>query len=487
MPKVTIDGVDYYPQSDDSPSVGVAVTTYNRPQVLEKTLEKIKEHTPGAYVVVIDDASPTPAVVPDGVDLIRLTENSGIARAKNKSIEALIDAGVGHLFLFDDDAYPIMDEWFKPYVDSPEPHLMYMFEDLSGAKKLKDVKVLYDDGIHKAYTGPRGVMLYAHRSAVDVVGGMDTIYGRWGYEHGDWSNRIYHAGLTSWRYADVAGSNNLIYSLDEHSQVDRSVNIGDRNNLAKTNATIHNERVSSWYRAHCPYREERKVVITCLLNSTIDPQRNTKMKGDLTMVGKWISSIKGATPVVIVDHDVPTVPGGVELIRVPEESTNLYYRRWLLAYQYLRDHPEVSDVWVTDGTDVEMLREPWHGMEKGIIYVGSEPRTLDDSWMKSNHGSDKFQRFLQEHYDKTMVNAGLLGGSREDVMSFAHTVFRQWFDGESLRFWNKDTSKQEVGDMAAFNVAAYESFADKIEFGPKVHTVFKAEEMNNEWSWWKHK
>ena len=86
MPKVTIDGVDYYPQSNDNPSIGVAVTTYNRPQVLAKTLEKIKEHTPGAYTVVIDDASPTPAVVPEGVDLIRLAENSGIAKTKNKSI-----------------------------------------------------------------------------------------------------------------------------------------------------------------------------------------------------------------------------------------------------------------------------------------------------------------------------------------------------------------------------------------------------------------
>lgn len=486
MHKVTVDGVDYFPKSDSSPKIGVAVSTYNRPEVLATTLGKILEFTPGAFIAVVDDASPTPVSVPEGVHLYRNEVNSGIAATKNKSIEILMDAGCEHLYLFDDDAFPLVEDWWKPYAESPEPHLMYMFEDLAGANKLRDVKVLYNDGVHVAYTGPRGVMLYAHRSVVDVVGGMDHIYGRWGYEHGDWSNRIHHEGLTTWRYADVVGSSRIIYSLDEHEQVKRSVNNADRQGLAKKNAVIHNDRVSSGYTAYCPYRSQRNVVITSLLTSTKDPQRGTRMNGDLSMVGKWAKSIRGADIVVIVDHDVPPV-NGMEVVRVPESDMNLYYRRWLLAYQYLRDHPEIDKVWITDGTDVEMLKEPWHGMVDDAIYVGSEPKTLDDEWMIANHKSDIFQKFLSSNYDKTMLNAGLLGGSRDDVMKYSHKIFRTWFDTESLRFWKKDTSATEIGDMAAFNLVGYTMFPDKITTGPMVHTVFRSEESNNSWAWWKHK
>ena len=166
---------------------------------------------------------------------------------------------------------------------------------------------------------------------------------------------------------------------------------------------------------------------------------------------------------------------------------NLYYRRWLLAYQYLRDHPEIDKVWVTDGTDVDMLREPWHGMEEGSIYVGSEPKTLDDEWMIANHKAESFQKFLSSNYDKPMLNAGLLGGSRSDVMDYAHKISRQWFDLESLRFWKKDAPAPEMGDMAAFNLVGYGHFADRIVTGPQVHTVFRQEEKNNNWAWWRHK
>ena len=103
MHKVTVDGVDYFPKTDTPSKIGVAVSTYNRPDVLAKTLEKIIEFTPGAYIAVVDDASPKPVVVPDGVHLFRNEKNSGIAYTKNRGIEALMDEGCTQLFLFDDD------------------------------------------------------------------------------------------------------------------------------------------------------------------------------------------------------------------------------------------------------------------------------------------------------------------------------------------------------------------------------------------------
>lgn len=481
MHKVTVDGVDYFPMTDTSSKIGVAVSTYNRPDVLARTLDKIIEFTPAAYIAVVDDASPEPVDVPEGVHLIRNEKNSGIAYTKNRGIEALMDEGCTQLFLFDDDVYPVKDDWWVPYVDSPEPHLMYMFRTYSGNK------VVYSDDEVIAYSSPQGVMLYADRSVVEAVGGMDTVYGRWGGEHGDWSDRIHHEGLTSWRYADVKNSEGLFYSLDEHQKISRSVPQAERDKLFATNDKIQEKRKDRWERRYFPYRETRNVVISSLLNSTKDPQRDKFLGSGIDLAKTWYQSIQGATPVLHVDHEVKMVPNYLEIVKVPASDMNLYHRMFLLAYRYLRDHPEVDKVWVTDATDVDMLREPWDEMEPGKIYVGSENRLLDNEWMRHHHRALPFQILFDDNPDNILLNSGLLGGNREDVMMYCHMVYRLWADMSSKITKVPENSEAPTLDMGAFNYVGYTEFSDKLEYGPKVHTVFKAEEKNNNWSWWRHK
>lgn len=481
--RVSIDGTEYLPAGDAR--IGITISTQNRHDILARTLAKIIEHTPGAQIVVVDDGSDTPVNVPKGVHLIRHRTPKGIAAAKNAGIAALMDAGCQHLFLFDDDAYPIKDNWAQTYIDNPEPHLMRIFPDLSGDRKLGDIQCLYDDGQTLAYTGPRGVMLYATRPVIETVGGMDLVYGRWGWEHGDWSNRIYHAGLTSFRFADVAHGDELIHSLDEHEQVTRAVTPEERTELATKNAKIHNHRMRTWYQAYCP-PAPRRVAITSLLTHTLDPQRGTHMDGGLASIKTWAESIQDAEPVVFVDHEVETLDG-VTVIRVPATETNPYFRRWLLAYQYLRDNTDITQAWVTDGTDVVMLRPPWAQMLPGQVYVGSEPKTLDDHWMVTNHQSPTYQEFLATHHHKTMLNAGLLGGDRADIADYAHKITRFFFDLEAERFWGNDNSNPETGDMAAFNMVGYQHFNPKIVTGPQVHTVFKTDGLGEEYAWFQHR
>ena len=227
--QVTIDGVPFVPACASASRVGIAITTHNRPDVLKRAIEQHMKHLPaGALVVVIDDGSYPAAVVPDGVQLLRHETSLGIVASKNASLTALMDAGCEHLFLWDDDAWPIVDNWHLPYIESPEPHLAYQFLDLAGTNKLNDLSELYRDDQHVAYTGQRGVMLYYHRSAIEKVGGFDRVYGRGMYEHSDLALRIHNAGLTTWAYGDVVGSEKLIHSLDEHEAVERSVPRPDR-------------------------------------------------------------------------------------------------------------------------------------------------------------------------------------------------------------------------------------------------------------------
>ncbi|MBN0040228.1 hypothetical protein JN535_08635 [Cellulosimicrobium cellulans] len=481
--KITVDGVDYAPAAAARPRVGLGITTRNRNETVAKCLAKWRQHSPADFpIVVVDDASDEP--VPGAT--YRFEQQAGIARAKNKCLEELEKLGVSEYFLADDDVFPIADRWWKPYVDSSEPHLMRIFEDLAGPRKLRDIKVLHDDGKHVAYTGPRGILLYANQKVLDAVGGMDPVYGLWGYEHGDWSNRIHHAGLTTWRYADVAGSADLIHSMDEHEEITRSVPAPDRAALVKRNVEIHNHRMRTGYTGYVEYRDQVDVVLTTLLTSEPDPQRGFKWEPDPGTLQAWASSIHGARAVVLAD-ELTEPPAGAHLAPVPAVAMNVYYRRWLHIYQHLRDHPEYRFVWATDGSDVEMLNAPWDDMVPGRVYVGSEPKTYDDEWAWTNHPARVFQDFLREHRHDTMLNAGLLGGTREDVMAFAHAIVRVYYDLESERFWGNETAGPEVGDMLAFGIVAHTPhFAGRIVTGPRVHTVFRADERTP-WAWWKHR
>ncbi|EFM20576.1 glycosyltransferase family 2 protein [Pantoea sp. aB] len=484
--KVFIDGVEYAPISEHSSKIGIAISTHNRHDVLSRAIEHQMKFLPaGALVVVIDDGSAKPVAEPEGVRVIRHEASRGIVAAKNASLEALIDAGCEHLFLWDDDAWPVAGGWEQQYIESPEPHLAYQFQDFATGQKLNDIAVLYRDVQHVAYTGQRGVMLYYHRSAIEKVGGFDPIYQRGMYEHSDLALRIHNAGLTSWAFADVVGSEKLIYSLDEHQAVERSVSKPDREAQVKRNVTIHNDRRNSGYTGYADYRQQRNVVITTLLTSQADPQRNARMTASSDLLSRWAASVKGGNAIVLAD-ELTNAPAGASLVVVHDVKMNVYFRRWLHIWQHLRDHPEYHFVWCTDGTDVEMLREPWQGMEEGKIYVGSEPKTYADAWAKQHHPEGIYQAFLTTHQNDVMLNAGLLGGSRNDVMAIAHGIIRLYYHLESLRFWNQEVKAAAVGDMIAFGIVAHR-FSDRLVTGPAVHTVFKSEGIGKEFAWWKHK
>ncbi len=471
--QVTIDGVPYAPASVVSSRIGIAISTHQRADVLKRALEQHMKHLPaGALVVVIDDGSKPAAVVPGGVKLISHDESLGIVASKNASLTALMNAGCEHLFLWDDDAWPIADNWHLPYLESPEPHLAYQFLDLAGTNKLKDMAVLYRDDKHIAYTGQRGVMLYYHRSAIEKVGGFDRVYGRGMYEHPDLALRIHNAGLSTWAFADVVGSEKLIHSMDEHEEGTRSIPRPDREALVKRNVGIFNARRDSGYTGFASYSTNPNLVITTLLTSQPDPQRGGKMKPDPRALQVWADSISGALPIVLAD-ELKESPTGADLVEVPLVDMSPYFARWL-------------HIWCTDGTDVEMLREPWAEMEPGKIYVGSEHKTYADEWMKANHHGKAYSDFIQQYRDEPLLNAGLLGGSREDVMEFAHRIIRQHYLIESHRFWKMETAPATLVDMGAFGMAA-KSFGDRIVTGPRIHTVFKTDGFGKESAWWKHK
>lgn len=103
--------------------IGIGITTYNRPDAFAITYANILKYAPkGSKIVVVDDCSIEPVKEAN----YRQDVNKGAATCKNKCFELLEDCE--HIFLFDDDCYPIVEDWWKPYVNGKQPHYNFTFK-----------------------------------------------------------------------------------------------------------------------------------------------------------------------------------------------------------------------------------------------------------------------------------------------------------------------------------------------------------------------
>lgn len=462
--------------------LGVGITTHDRPSTLAVTLQHIRQFTaPYAKIVVVDDASQAR----ERQATFRFDRNVGIARAKNKCLELLDDCE--DIFLFDDDCYPIAEQWWQPYLDSPEPHLCYTFLDLAGPRKMHDVHEVYRDDRHVAFTASRGCMYYLNHRVLDVVGGYDPAYGLWGYEHGAYSNRIHSAGLTSWRFADVVDSSKLFHSMDEYEEVPtgRSVPLNVRQRLVKSNVVRYRDDWDS--DRYIDYREQHDLVLTCYFTSQIDPQRGKRAPADPGLLDPLLHSLRGHHVVVLHDGLHVQDSGLVHWEYVAPSTLNAYEQRNLAYYNYLRAHPEVRNVWVVDGTDVVMLRDPFPHMQPGKLYIGSETTILGCDWTVKHSRSADMVALLAEFGSQTLLNCGLIGGERELLMRFFHRVYSKLTDNLRARALGIERNLTGLGDMGAVNLVAWREFADRLVYGPQINTIFKAFERNNTVAWWRHK
>lgn len=480
MSRVVIDGIEYAPidEGRSGPRIGVAVKTRNRNEVAAKSVKAIRDLVPaGTPVIVVDDCSDKPVADSN----YRFDKNVGIARASNKCLELLVDAGCEHLFLFDDDTYPLVADWWRPYVECPEPHLMWIFDKPKGATK-RQVETIYEGGTFTAYHATRGCMLYVERRVLDVVGGMDPAFGKWGWEHQSWSDRIHAAGLTTARYMDVPNSGELIYSMDQQCEVESTATEDAKRYSSGPGMELRMESRHS--PRYIEYRELDDVVMTCLLTDQPDPQRGKKLPSEAAQIADLEASLIHEGRFVVL-HTGMTGKTNAEQVEVTQ-GVNVYFERWLQYYLWLRDNPKVGRVWCVDGTDVKMTRNPFPEMEPGRLYFGYEPTTLRDEWMLKSHPDATLQAFMKENANLPLLNMGVVGGDRETVMDFAQRVTKFFFDDYIDWLYGWETKQVGVGDMAAGNYVARTMFADVIDSGPHVTNVFKSEKPSAT-AWFKHK
>lgn len=146
--------------------VGIGITANDRPQILNECLQSIYKHT--------DMSNVTLYVADDTAD------KKGVAIKKNECLRALKDCD--HIFLFDDDCYPIKYGWVEFFTKSGYNHLLFLDEKIHNkTHEFYDLERFKDCG---------GVFMYINKVTLDRVGAFNEKFTPYAFEHCEYSIRI---------------------------------------------------------------------------------------------------------------------------------------------------------------------------------------------------------------------------------------------------------------------------------------------------------
>jgi glycosyltransferase involved in cell wall biosynthesis len=237
--------------------VGIAISTYNRPQVLSICIEHFKSFCPKSiYIVVVDDNSTHENKIKNieiceknAVTYIYNNPRIGIAATKNVCIKELIRNSCDYYFLFDDDCWPISNNWWKPFTRGSQTgnyHLQYVIDgSLNGHLK----KVSTINGLEVFNTGWGGCLFFTMK-AIDTIGGFGE-YGNYGLEHVGTSFRCNKMGLTpNGIFLCPQDAKRYIYSIDLQGvppKYRNKINFGSSMSLEERKASMEDEKAKAAY------------------------------------------------------------------------------------------------------------------------------------------------------------------------------------------------------------------------------------------------
>lgn len=188
------------------PKIGLGITTYNRPEYLEQSLEGVKKNLLGVVdsIRIYNDGSDKKhkeaykkiyAGLPKEISFKHSNKNQGVAKAKNSLVIQLLNDGCDYIFLLEDDII----------IDSPKAVTEYVrLSKLSGIEHFQfahhgeaNVGMLYksEKGID-CYTAAVGAYCMYTRNAFKLIGLFDENMFN-AMEHVEHSHRMQLVGLTT--------------------------------------------------------------------------------------------------------------------------------------------------------------------------------------------------------------------------------------------------------------------------------------------------
>lgn len=233
-------------------------------------------------------------------------------------------------------------------------------------------------------------------------------------------------------------------------------------------------------------------IFTSYFTGKLDPQRKKQWKtDDASKFEKWYKSIDTLNLNAIIFHDSlskefveKNKKHNLKFVRCNNDyawSTNDF--RFAIYNHYLKSHPEIKKVFMTDMTDVVVKQNPFEWIKEGLVYAGLDcvPGVISKSWWARTkkyglvYEYVDFWKKLNKH---PVLNAGIIGGYREDMLFFLEKMVEEF---ESVN------RPEENNNMAVFNYVLYKYFPNKIVTGEPVCSKFGKKEHKRKDVWFIHK
>lgn len=282
-------------------TIGVGITTCNRPKRLSMLLESLTETNPIDHLVVVDDSgadtseTPTLSTFTESTVWIKNAENRGVAYSKNKCLERLAACNCDYFFLIEDDMLVKDPTVFERYIQAHKLSGIHHFNYGPGSPFNRVQTIPFD--LHNRhlldqtsepnprliveYDADTKVCFYLHtvamfsfftKKCLHEVGLLDEqFYNAW--EHVDHTQRIAHAGFHTpfWWFADIWDSTD--YLSEQPDAINESTIANNSETWAK-NVMDGREKYKlkhGFYPNHAPNATEEEVLqfLRTIRNSSI--------------------------------------------------------------------------------------------------------------------------------------------------------------------------------------------------------------------------
>ena len=172
-------------------------------------------------------------------------------------------------------------------------------------------------------------------------------------------------------------------------------------------------------------------VIAVMMTSKPDPQRGEKISSDyLDYMRPWWTTVDRVGLRGTVLHDgLPTecvetaTTERIEFAETAPSELPILHDRHRIVRDYLQTIDD-ENVFVTDISDVAFKRDPFQLVKqdqgKHRLFIGSEKKTVADSRCLAKEMTDQFDSL--QHADRQVVNPGIVGGRRTEVISLLDQI-----------------------------------------------------------------
>lgn len=212
--------------------IGVSLITCDRPEFFKKSYSSLKFNHDISFTIVDDGETSIRDLIDftedDNVHYIKTKGREGVAIAKNKGFQYLLDVGCEHIFIMEDDIEIVDKNIFNAYINTSKStglkHLNFGLHGNHNRDAYGNPIIIktIDYGHTKIGLFPNvlGAFSYYHRTVLENVGLMPTCYFN-ALEHVCQTYRASIKGYTSpWRYfADIHNSSEYIKDIvPDHQQ-----------------------------------------------------------------------------------------------------------------------------------------------------------------------------------------------------------------------------------------------------------------------------